>query len=101
MASDSDVLVPDLWPLGDEAAQQVDALARVEVDDLDSEPAKPVDPTLEGARLTHDDARDRELADQAAAVPAGSERGRHRGVAIARAAPRGPERVGLAVGGGV
>src|SRR5258708_32961041 len=85
----------------DEAAEQLEALLRVEIDDLDAERAQPVDAALEGARLADDDLAEAELAHEAAAVPARRERRDHDEVAIAALAARAAEGVGLAVDGGV
>jgi len=70
VGSGADVLVPDVRPARDELGQQVDAFARVAVDDAHAELAQPVDPALERPRLADDDAADAELPDQAAAVRA-------------------------------
>src|SRR4051794_17688083 len=93
----ADVLVPDLGMRGDEAGQQLDALGRRQIHDLDAALAKPVDAAGERDRLAHHHLGDAELADEAAAVPARGKRRHHHRVAIGAPAARAPERVGLSV----
>src|SRR5262249_7937670 len=93
----ADVLVPDLGVGRDVAGEHVDALARVEIDDLDPVLAEPVDAAWKVDRLPDDDRTDAELADQPAAVPAGRQRRDHDRVAIASLPAGIAESVGLAV----
>ena len=61
----------------DVVGQESDALLGIDVDDFDVEGAEPVDAALEGAAFADDDARESELTDKAAAVPAGRKSGNH------------------------
>ncbi|SRR6266478_9706820 len=73
----ADVFVPDGGIFLDVVGEESDALLGFAVDDFDVEGAEPVDAALEGAAFADDDARESELADEAAAVPAGRESGNH------------------------
>jgi len=73
----SDVFVPDGGIFLDVGGEEGDAFLGVEVEDFDVEGAEPVDAALEVAGFADDDASESELADEAAAVPAGRERGDH------------------------
>lgn len=66
----------------DELAQQLLAFGVVEIDDSDAVFSEPIDAAQEGLRFADNNCADAELADQAAAVPARSEGGRHDRVAI-------------------
>lgn len=83
---------------GDECAQEFLALRVVEIDDMDAALAEPVDAALEGLGFAHDDGANTELAYEAAAVPARSERCRHDRVAIGALPSRFTKGVGLPVG---
>lgn len=85
----------------DETGEQIDAFLAIEVDDVDAVFAEPVDTTLEGAAFADDQCADAELADEAAAVPAGCESGDHDQVAVGGLAAGAAEGVGFAVDGGV
>jgi len=73
----ADIFVPDGGIFLDVVGEEGDALLGIEVDDFDVEGAEPVDAALEGAAFAYDDARESELADEAAAIPAGREGGDH------------------------
>ena len=73
----ADIFVPDGGIFLDVVGEEGDAVLGIEVDDFDVEGAEPVDAALEGAAFADDDARESELADEAAAVPAGRESGNH------------------------
>ena len=73
----ADVFVPDGGIFLDVVGEKSDTLLGIDVDDFDVEGAEPVDAALEGAAFADDDARESELADEAAAVPAGRESGNH------------------------
>ena len=93
----ADVLVPDVRMTRDPRTQHLDALGRGEVDDLYAVFPEPVETAGEVDRLAEDHPADAELPDEAAAVPARSERRHHRLVAVTALAARLAERVDLAV----
>jgi hypothetical protein len=97
----ADVFVPDRGICGDVIGEQADAFVGVQVDDSDTAFAQPIDAAAEVDRLADDDRPDVELADQAAAVPAGSKRGDHDFVAIAALTAGFAEGVGFSVDGGI
>ena len=97
----ADVFVPEGGIFLDVIGEESRTLLRVEIDDFDVEGAEPVDAAPEIARFTDNDAGKSELANEAAAIPAGSERGDHGEFAI-RALPAGvAEGVGFSVEGGI
>ena len=81
--------------------EEGDAFLGVEVEDFDVEGAEPVDAALEGAGFADDDAGESELANEAAAVPAGRECGDHGQFAVAALASGVAEGVGFSVEGWV
>ena len=91
--------MPDGGTFLDVVGEESDALLGIEVDDFDVEGAKPVDAALESAAFADDDARESELADEAAAVPAGRESGNHGQFAVAALAAGVAEGVGFSVHG--
>jgi len=93
--------VPDGGIFFDVSGEEGDAFLGVEVDDFDVEGAEPVDAALEGAGFADHDASESELADEAAAVPAGRERGDHGQFAVAALASGVAEGVGFSVEGGI
>lgn len=95
------VFVPDFGVLADVVGEEVGAGRRVEVDDFDSGGAEPVEASGEVARFADDEGAEAELADEAAAVPAGGERGDHDEVAVGALPSGAAEGVGFAVDGGV
>src|SRR5487761_2238544 len=97
----SDVLIPNFRMTGNEGLEQFAALVAVEVDDVDTVFAQPIDATGEGAAFTDDQGADVKLAHEAAAVPAGGEGGDHHQVAIAALAAGAAKGVGLAVDAGI
>jgi hypothetical protein len=97
----SNVFVPNVGFFGDEFLEKVDALLRVEVDHADAIFDEPVEAAAEADRLTDDDCSDLELADEAAAIPAGGERSDHDFVAVGTLAASFAEGVGFAVDAGV
>jgi len=82
---------------GDKGLEQLAAFLAVEVDDFDAVFAEPVEAAGKGAALPHDQSADAELAHQATAIPAGSQRGYHDQVAIAALSAGAAEGVRLAV----
>src|SRR5690349_18764952 len=78
----ADVFVPNFGMGGDVLGEEVDAVGGIEVDDGDAVVAEPVEAAGEVDRFADDDGTDAELADEAAAIPARGERGRHDGVAV-------------------
>ncbi len=78
-------------------AQQRDALFGVEIDNLYSERAEPVDPTLEVPALADDHRAKAKLPDKPAAIPAGREGSDHDQVAVAASPSRTAEGVGFAM----
>jgi len=97
----ADVFIPDFGMGLDEAGEEIDALARGEVVDLEAVVAEPVDASLEGLAFADDDCLKTKLADKPGAIPAGSERGDHDEVAVGALAAGVAEGVGLTVGRGV
>ncbi len=68
----ADVFVPDGGIFLNIVGKERDTFLGVEVEDFDVERAEPVDAALESAAFADDDASKIKLADQAAAIPAGS-----------------------------
>jgi len=93
----ADVLVPQVGVGGDEVSHQVLAGGVVEHGDLDAGGGEPVVLAGERAGLADDEARDAELPDQAAAVPARRQRGHHGRAAVAGLPAGGAEGGGLRV----
>ena len=73
----------------------------MQIDDVDTMLAQPVDAALEGDRFAHHHSADIELPHQPAAVPAWRQRGDHDGVLVAALATSLAECIGLAVHGRV
>jgi len=97
----ADVFVPDGGIFLDVIGEESCTFLRVEIDDFDVERAEPVDAALECAGFTDDDAGKTELANQAAAIPAGSEGSDHSEFAIAALAAGVAEGVGFSVERGI
>ena len=97
----ADVFVPDVGFLGDELFEKVDAFLGVKVDHADAVFDEPVEAAAEGDGLADDDGSDLELADEAAAIPAGGEGGDHDFVAVGALAAGFAEGVGFTVDAGV
>ena len=93
----ADVFVPDGGIFLDVVGEERYTFLRVQVDDFDVESAEPINAALKGARFANDDPGKTELANQAAAIPAGSERGDHGEFAIAALAAGVAEGVGFSV----
>src|SRR2546430_5303811 len=73
----ADVFVPDGGIFFDVGGEQGYTFLKVEVENFDVERAEPIDAALESAAFADDDASESELADEAAAIPAGSEGSDH------------------------
>ena len=71
------------------------------VEDCDAVFAEPVDAAAKIHRFANDHCADAELADQAAAIPAGSESGHHDLVAVTSLPARFAKSIGLAMCGGI
>jgi len=97
----SDVLVPDFGMLGDEGVEEFAAFGVVEIDHVNAVLAEPINASREGTAFADHHGSDAELADQAAAVPARSQRGDHDEVAVAALAAGAAEGVRFAVNAGV
>ena len=97
----ADVFVPDFRMGRDVVTEQVDAFPGTQVDHGRSVVAEPVEGAGEVFGFAHDDGSDLELADQAAAVPAGGERRHHDLVLVVSLAAGFAKGVGFAVDGGV
>src|SRR5436189_3162663 len=69
----ADVFVPDGGIFFDVGRQESYTVLGVEVEHFYVERAEPIDAALESAAFADDDASESELADEAAAIPAGSE----------------------------
>jgi hypothetical protein len=95
------VLVPDFRVLSDVGGEEFGAFGGVEVDDLDTGGAEPVQATGEVTGFADDDGAEAELADEATAVPAGGESADHDEVAVGSLASSTAEGVGFAVDRGV
>jgi hypothetical protein len=93
--------VPDGGIFFDVGGEEGDALLGVEVDDFDVEGSEPVDAALEGAGFADDDASESELANEAAAVPAGRECGDYGQFAVPALASGVAEGVGFSVERGI
>ncbi len=93
----ADVLVPDGWIGTNVVRQKVKTFRGIEVDYLDTERAQPVHATLEIAAFADDDFAKTELADEAAAIPAGSKGGDQDEIAVAALAAGAPKSIGFAV----
>ena len=98
---EADVFVPEGGVCGDVVAHHGDAVGVGEVDDVDAEFAEPKLAAGEVDALAEDDGAEAELADEAAAIPAGGERGDHDEVAVGALAAGVAEGVGLTVEAGV
>ncbi len=96
-----DVFVPDFRMGLDVSGEKRGALLGIKIDHLHAERTKPVNATLKRPALTNDERGKTELADEAAAVPAGRERGHHNEIAIAALAARTTKRVGLRMHRGI
>src|SRR5260370_40838779 len=77
----------------------MNAFGGVEVDDLDAIFAEPVDAAVEVGGLADDHGGDAELADEAAAIPAGRQGGDHNFFAIAALTASTAKSVGFSVDG--
>ena len=97
----ADIFVPDFGVVADVGGEELDAFLGVEIEDLDAEGAEPIDASLESAGFADDDAREAELTDEAAAIPAGRKRGNHGKRAVAALAAGIAEGVSFAVQGGI
>src|SRR5580698_7974972 len=97
----ADVFVPDVGFFGDEFLEEVDAVLGMEIDHADAVFDEPVEAAAEADGFTDDDSSDLELADEAAAIPAGGEGGDHDFVAVGTLAASFAEGVGFAVDAGV
>src|SRR5271166_3177445 len=97
----SDIFIPDFGMAGDEGSEQLAAIPAVEVDDFDAVFAQPVKAAGKRAALTYYQGADAELANQAAAIPAGSQRGYHDQVAIAALPAGASKSVRFAVNAGI
>jgi hypothetical protein len=93
----ADIFVPDFWMGADIVSEEIDAFGGVEIDDFDSERAQPIDAALKIAAFAYDNFLKTELADKAAAIPAGSERGDHNEAAVAALAAGIAEGIGFTV----
>jgi hypothetical protein len=97
----ADVFVPDGGMFSNVVGKGSNALFVMEIDDLGAVFAEPVDAALEIHGLADNDCANPELADKAAAIPAGSERGGHDFVAIAFLTAGFAESIRLAMDGGI
>jgi len=82
---------------GDVAGEEIGALPAVEVDYLYAVFAKPVETALEVAAFADDEGSDVELANEAAAIPAGGECGDHDQIAVSGLTAGAAESVCFAV----
>ncbi len=92
-----DIFVPHFGMLADITGQQGETLGGIEVDDVDAQRAEPLHAALKVAALADNQSAEAKLADQPAAIPAGSERRDHGELAITALASGVAEGVGFAV----
>src|SRR5882762_11887324 len=78
----TDVFVPNLRMIGNVPPEHLDAFARMGVEDFDPVLAEPVKAAAEIHGLADDHGANAKLADEAAAIPAGSQGGHHDFVAV-------------------
>src|SRR5260370_8529563 len=97
----ADVFVPDVGILRNVVREHVDAIFGVEVDDFGAIFTEPSEAGAEVDGLGDDHSADGELAYQAAAIPAGSERGHHDLVAVTTLAAGLSKGVRFAMRGGI
>src|SRR6266849_3747992 len=79
----TDIFVPNFRMVRNVPGENSNALLGVQVDDIDSILDQPIDAAAEIHGLADNYSGDAKLADEPAAVPAGSERGHHDFVAVA------------------
>ncbi len=94
---DADIFIPNGRIFADVSGQEIDAIGGMQVDDVDTIFAKPVDAALEVDRFSDDYGRNAELADQTATIPTRRQRGDHDFVAIGALAACAAERVSFTV----
>src|SRR5260370_2833962 len=82
MSVHTDIFVPNLRMIGNVPPEHLDAFARMGVEDFGAVLAEPVDAAAKIYRLADDYGTNSKLADEAAAIPAGSQGGRHDFVAV-------------------
>ena len=97
----ADVLVPDSGVGANIICQEIETFGGIEVNDFDSERTKPIHTTLEIAAFSDNYLAKAELTDEAATIPARSERGDHNKTAIAALAAGIAEGVRFAVHRGI
>src|SRR5439155_15151027 len=95
----TDIFVPNLGVVSDVLREHLDAFARTGVEDLRAVFAEPVNSAREIHGFADDYRADAELAYQAAAIPAGSQRGYHDFVAVAALPACFAKSICFAVGG--
>ena len=95
------VLVPQVGVLGDESAQQLDALGVVQHHDLDAQLSQPLVAAGEVGRFADHHGPDAELTHQPAAIPARRKRGHHYGLAVVTAPAGVAKGARFGVGGSV
>jgi hypothetical protein len=93
----ANIFMPHFRVRRDEFFQQLAAIPVIEIDDLDTVGAEPLQAAGEGAALAHNHSTDAKLPHQPAAVPTGSQRGNHNQIAIAALTPGAAKRIGFAV----
>lgn len=93
----ADVFVPDGGIFLDVIGKERDTFLRIEIDDFDTKRAQPFDAALECPAFADDNARKIELPDQAAAIPARSQRSDHGQFLVAALAAGVTESVSFSV----
>jgi hypothetical protein len=95
------ILTPDFRVGFDEYTEQVNTLGRIQIHDLHTPLAQPLDSALRRARFSDNDRIDAKLNNEPAAIPARRQRRRQDCVSVASPASSFSERIGLAVNGWV
>ena len=97
----TDIFSPDFRVADHVFSEHLDTFVRMGVEDFCAVFAEPVDAAAEINGLADNDGADAELADQAAAIPAGSEGGYHDFVAVSALAARFAKRICFTMRGGI
>src|SRR5712692_7408126 len=93
----ADVFFPDFRVRGDIFGEHLDAFVRMGVEHFGAVFAQPIDAAAEIYGLADHNGANPKLADQAAAIPAGSQRGHHDLVAVTPLPARFAKRIRLAM----
>src|SRR5712692_1577756 len=97
----TDIFSPNFRVLCDIFGEHLDAFVRMSVEDFGAVLAQPVDAAAEIHGLADNYGADAKLADQAAAIPAGSQRGHHDFVTVAALPACFAKRIRFTMCGGI